>query len=169
MGTKIHKGLWLECKVCPHTPEELEQKKREKRERPSPRRKRTDAATLDVAVRRQVSQELGGPDAEPSKDEKFQVLQKYGIAAARIDRKVTKPTWMTEEAWNEKKSQFYKATAGLVPKEQFKRTQSSRFNSRVPNRGNRPQHQHQHPDSRRKNSQNFHRNFDRTRTGNTPR
>src|SRR5260370_36721878 len=78
---KIHAGLWLECKVCPHTPEELELKKREKRERPNLRRKRMDVgATLDTQVRRQVAYELGGPDAEPTKDQKFQILQKYGIA-----------------------------------------------------------------------------------------
>jgi hypothetical protein len=87
-------------------------------------------------VRRQVSFELGGPDAEPTKDQKFQILQKYGIAAARIDRGVTKPKWMTEAAWNEKRAQFYKMTTGLVPREQFKRTQTARYSSRVPQRSN---------------------------------
>jgi hypothetical protein len=100
-------------------------------------------------VRRQVSFELGGPDAEPTKDAKFQILQKYGIAAARIDRGVTKPKWMTEAAWNEKRAQFYKMTTGLVPREQFKRT--SRY-SRVPQR-NRPQ-----------DSRNFRPNSSPTKT-----
>ena len=122
MATKIHTGLWLECKVCPHTPEELELRKREKRERLNPRRKRMDAgATLDTMVRRQVAYELGGPDAEPTKNEKFQVLQKYGVAAARIDRDIAKPSWMSETTWHQKRSEFYKATKGLVPREQFSR------------------------------------------------
>jgi hypothetical protein len=120
MGTKIHKGLWLECKVCPHTEEELKAK-REKRERPSFRRKRLSAATADIAVRRQVAYELGGPDAEPTSEQKFQMLQKYGIAAPRIDRAVTKPKWMSDGLWRTKRAEFYQATKNLVPKEQFKR------------------------------------------------
>jgi hypothetical protein len=120
MGTKIHKGLWLECKVCPHTEEELKAK-REKRERPSFKRKRLSAATADIAVRRQVAYELGGPDAEPTSEQKFQMLQKYGIAAPRIDRAVTKPKWMSDGLWRTKRAEFYQATKNLVPKEQFKR------------------------------------------------
>jgi len=120
MGTKIHKGLWLECKVCPHTEEELKAK-REKRERPSFRRKRLSAATADIAVRRQVAYELGGPDAEPTSEQKFQMLQKYGIAAPRIDRAITKPKWMSDGLWRTKRAEFYQATKNLVPKEQFKR------------------------------------------------
>ena len=120
MGTKIHKGLWLECKVYPHTEEELKAK-REKRERPSFKRKRLSAATADIAVRRQVAYELGGPDAEPTSEQKFQMLQKYGIAAPRIDRAVTKPKWMSDGLWRTKRAEFYQATKNLVPKEQFKR------------------------------------------------
>lgn len=162
MATKVHKGLWLECKVCPHTAEELEQRKKERRERPQQRHKRTDTSTtLDTIVRRQVSAELGGPEAEPTKDEKFQILQKYGIAAARIDRGVKKPKWMTEAEWNRKRSEFYQATKGLVPKDQLKR------NPRQYPR--HQQHQPRHQDSRKNNSTASHQNFAPTRMESGPR
>jgi hypothetical protein len=122
MGTRIHSGNWLDCKVCPHTPEELKAK-REKRERPTFKRKRVTAATVDLAVRRQVAYELGGIDAEPTSEQKFQMLQKYGIAAPRIDRAISKPKWMTEGRWRTLKAEFYQATKNLIPKEQFKRNQ----------------------------------------------
>ena len=119
MSTKVHKGAWIDCRVCPHNAEELALK-REKRERVF-KHKRLTAATVDLAVRRQVAYELG-PDAEPTSEQKFQILQKYGVAAPRIDRVVTKPKWMSEGKWRTLKAEFYQASKGLVPKEQFKRT-----------------------------------------------
>lgn len=143
MKTKIHSGSWLECKVCPHSAEELAQK-REKKERTF-RRKRMAAATVDLAVRRQVAYELG-PDAEPTSEEKFQILQKFGVAAARIDRAVTKPKWMTEGLWRTKQAEFKQATRGLVPRDREtkydpknNRTRSHNHNSQPRNySGSRP-------------------------------
>jgi hypothetical protein len=159
MGARIHKGNWLDCKVCPHNEEELAQK-REKRERPSFKRKRLTAATVDLAVRRQVAYELG-PDAEPTSDQKFQVLQKYGIAAPRIDRAVTKPSWMSEGTWRTKKAEFYQATKGLVARDQFKRTERNPrfFNARNPitHRVN--------PNSQQRNSNGYRPNSGRDQTG----
>ena len=169
MGTKIHSGLWLECKVCPHTPEELQQK-REKRERPTFKRKRVTAATVDLAVRRQVAYELGGPDAEPTSEQKFQMLQKYGVAAARIDRAISKPKWMSEGLWRTKKAEYFQATKGLVPKDQFKR-----ISQRTPtsNTGAGYSRSHQNNlnsrDSQQKNSNGYRPSYDRGRTANHPR
>jgi hypothetical protein len=180
MGAKIHNGNWLDCKVCPHTVEELQQK-REKRERPLPRRKQMAAATADVAVRRAIAYELGGTDGEPVSEQKFQVLQKYGVAAARIDRAVTKPKWMSEGTWRTKKAEFYQLTKGLVPKEQFKKVfrnpasnmgtaiQTGRYSSRVPQQGNYhgPQNSNSSRNSRPsqpRNSQNFRPNFAQAQT-----
>ena len=176
MGTKIHKGLWLECKVCPHTEEELKAK-REKRERPSFKRKRLSAATADIAVRRQVAYELGGPDAEPTSEQKFQMLQKYGVAAARIDRAITKPSWMGERQWRLLKQEFYIATKGLVPKEQFKRnrvaTAENRQNRPLPqgrmNRPRQPWEGKMFPNSQQRNSSGSRPNFAQGPTGNRPR
>src|ERR1039458_9716810 len=121
MGTKVHRGPWLECKTCPHTSEEL-QLKREKRERPV-RHKRMAAGTLDLAVRRQVAYDLG-PDAEPSSDEKFQLLQKYGVAAARIDRAVTRPKWISEGRWKTLRAEWFQLTRNLRSEEHTSELQS---------------------------------------------
>lgn len=103
----IHKGLLSECVIC-NPPTEA----REKRER----RKKSGVPTLDVTIRRQVSAELG--EDEPQKDERFQLLQKYGVAAPRIDRFVTKPKWMGVAEWKCKQNEWYKATKGLVVPQQ---------------------------------------------------
>ena len=95
------------------------------------------AGTLDLAVRRQVAYDLG-PDAEPSSDEKFQLLQKYGVAAARIDRAVTRPKWMSEGRWKTLRAEWFQLTRNLVPKEQFKRQEGRVVNNQnnQPNRSN---------------------------------
>lgn len=172
MGAKIHAGLWLECKVCPHTADELQQK-REKRERLTFRHKQT-AATADIAVRRAVAYELG-PDAEPTSEQKFQILQKYGVATPRIDRAVTKPSWMGERTWKILKLEFHQATKGLVPREQFKKT----FRNPMSNTGTEirhprnPQYQRSNPgnprNSQPRNSQNFRPSYARDLTGGRPR
>lgn len=101
-----------ECLVC--SPE-YRPKKRDFK----PRR-RSGEATLDINVRRQIAAEFG--DDEPTKDEKFQMLQKYGVAAPRIDRQITKPSWQETSVWKRKSNDFFQATRGLVQPQQQKRT-----------------------------------------------
>lgn len=99
----LHKGLLTECVVC--NPPTVAPEKRE-------RRKKSGKATLDVTIRRQVAFDLG--EEEPQKDERFQLLQKYGVAAPRIDRQVTKPKWMGETEFKRKMNDWFKITKGLV-------------------------------------------------------
>jgi len=83
---------------------------------------------IDVAVRRQVAAEIG--EDEPTKDEKFVLLQKYGVAAPRIDRLISKPNWMGVAEWKRKLNEWFKATKGLVRPQQ--RPRFSRPNSNLP-------------------------------------
>lgn len=80
----------------------------------------TKNVPVEVSVRRQVSEELG--DDEPTKDEKFVLLQKYGVTAPRIDRFVTKPSWMGVAEWKRKQNDWFKATKGLVGSSQRPRS-----------------------------------------------
>jgi hypothetical protein len=115
--SKVHAGLWADCKNCNA---DWKPKKKDRREKKVPVNFTGDI-TLDVSVRRQVAADLG--DVEPTKEQKFALLQKYGVVAARIDRKITKPFWNTEEekVWNNRVSQFEKVTRGLVPPQQVRR------------------------------------------------
>lgn len=72
----------------------------------------TNKVPVEVSIRRQLSAELG--DDEPSKDEKFSLLQKYGVTTPRIDRLVTKPNWMGVAEWKRKQNDWFKVTKGLV-------------------------------------------------------
>jgi hypothetical protein len=100
----LHKGLLEKCRVC--NPDLIESDDRKRR------RKTKGEVTLDLYVRRQVAQELG--EDEPTKDERFVLLQKFGVTAPRIDRQVTRPKWMKESEWKRKLNEWYKATKGLV-------------------------------------------------------
>ena len=111
MSDRIHAGLWTSCKNC--NPD-WKPKRRERKEK-----RASTIVTADIAIRRQIAAELG--DEEPRSDEKFQLLQKYGVAAARIDRLATKPSWMEETVWQGKKTQWFQLTKGLVPSTQQKR------------------------------------------------
>ena len=175
MSTKVHKGAWIDCRVCPHNAEELALK-REKRERVF-KHKRLTAATVDLAVRRQVAYELG-PDAEPTSEQKFQILQKYGVAAPRIDRAVTKPKWMSEGKWRTLKAEFYQASKGLVPKEQFKRTPRPELGTlnkpvrpwnQMSKQEQESQQRRQHRSYPQRNSSGSRPNSDPTRTVARPR
>ena len=106
MADVIHKGLWATCRVC--NPASVNTEKRKWR-----KAKVTGSTTADVYVRRQVAAELG--EDEPTKEEKFSLLQKYGVTPPRIDRRVTKPHWKSETEWKRQLAEFYKATKGLVP------------------------------------------------------
>src|SRR6266436_5969081 len=112
--TVIHSGPMLECKVC--SPEFKSKEKREKRETRSRVR---GNLTLEVYIRRQISSELG--EDEPGKDERFQLLQKYGVAAARIDRQTTRPTWKGIAEWKRQENDWYKATKGMISAQQTPR------------------------------------------------
>ena len=108
--SRVHAGLWTDCKNC--NPDW----KPKKRDRKDVKPKYTSGqVSVDIAIRRQIAAELG--DEEPNKDVKFALLQKYGAAAARIDRNVTKPAWQEEKVWNQQKAQFDKTVKGLVPRE----------------------------------------------------
>lgn len=122
----LHKGLLLDCKVC-NPPTETQ----EKRER----RKRRGPVSLDMVIRRQVAADLG--EDEPQKDERFQLLQKYGVAAPRIDRLVIKPNWMGVVEWKRKQNEWYKATKGMVAPQQRREgryASQAKFNT-LQNRG----------------------------------
>lgn len=103
---KLHSGKMGDCKVC--TP--IQKKKRERKDY-APRRQK--ATTVELTIRRQMSEEIG--EEELSKDSRFAVMMHYGLIAPRIDRRVTKPTWMEESKWKVLKQEFHNATKGLVP------------------------------------------------------
>lgn len=118
LKVKLHSGLQSDCRVCTEAPvkKKWRDKKITKRE--------SSIVTGDIATRRQLAAEIG--EEEPDKDERFILLQKYGIAVARIDRGVTKPSWMSEETWKRKQSEWFRATKGLVAPQQQKRSLNSR-------------------------------------------
>src|ERR1700679_1765732 len=97
--TKIHKGLMVECPMC--SPDSTESRKKFRV------RKSKSPATLDIATRRQVAAELG--EDEPTKNQRYIQLQKYGVVTPKIDRLVTKPTWMPITEFKRKQKEFYKA------------------------------------------------------------
>lgn len=143
---------------------------------PSPRKQKritkkkffsTKNVPLEVGVRRQVAEEIG--DAEPTRDEKFILLQKYGASAPRIDRFVTKPKWMTEATWKRKLNEWSKMTHGLVKGFQPKRKPQVILdkNGKVLARPWNPKH-HKHPNSRPSKSNSFRPNSAQVRTGNRP-
>lgn len=103
--SSLHKGRMLQCKTC--SPE-YQPKKRDREEK-----KFVRATTLDGVVRRQMAEEIG--EDEPSREQRFALLQKYGVVEAKIDRRVKKPSWMGERQWNQKLQEWYRATKGLVP------------------------------------------------------
>ena len=104
---RLHKGKMADCKVC--TPIQ-KSKRRERNFEPRVARK---VRGIEGNIRRQMAEEIG--EDELSKDFKFGLLQKYGLIAARIDRKITKPLWMEESTWISKKKQFHDATKGMFP------------------------------------------------------
>lgn len=110
--SKLHAGLQADCKVC--TPEQ--KTKRRKYEAPKAER----VTTLEGTLRRQISEEIG--EDELTKEFRFALLQKFGMATVRIDRKVTKPTWKEEKQWRQETNDWFRATKGLVPAVQTKRT-----------------------------------------------
>ena len=79
----------------------------------------TKNVPLDIAVKRLVAEEIG--DVEPTRDEKFVLLQKYGVVAPRIDRQVTRPLWMGESEWKRKQNNWFKMTQGLTRRYQSPR------------------------------------------------
>jgi hypothetical protein len=80
----------------------------------------TKGATLDIALRRQVAADLG-EDEPTNKNEKYILLQKYGIVSPKIDRGVTKPSWMSIQEWKRKSNDWYQATKGMTVPQQQKR------------------------------------------------
>lgn len=103
---KLHAGLQLECKVC--TPDQ-KPKRRKYNDKPKVTR---GATTLEGVLRRQLAEEIG--EAELTKDGLFATVQKFGLAAPRIDRKVTKPSWKQEKVWRTELNEWFKSTKGLV-------------------------------------------------------
>ena len=105
--TRVHNDLMAQCLTC--TPDY--KKKRDRRDFDKPKREK--ATTVEGVLRRQMAEEIG--EDELSKDFRFGLMQKYGIIAPRIDRRVTKPNWMEEATWKKLKQEFHNATKGLVP------------------------------------------------------
>jgi hypothetical protein len=80
----------------------------------------TKGATLDIALRRQVAAELG-EDEPTNKNERYVLLQKFGVVSPKIDRGVTKPSWMSIQEWKRKSNEWYQATKGMTVPQQQKR------------------------------------------------
>ena len=117
---KVKKGKWADSPMNPN-------RRKPKKDR-FVTKKEKKVTDVNGVVRRQMAEEVGKD--ELSRDKKFALLQKYGIVAARIDRKIERPKWMEMRVWNQMKNEFYRATKNLVPAQQEKR------NPR-PYRGNR--------------------------------
>jgi hypothetical protein len=96
-----------QCLTC--TPDYKKKRDRKDFDRP----KREKVTTVEGVLRRQMAEEIG--EDELSKDFRFGLMQKYGIIAPRIDRRVTKPSWMEEATWKKLKQEFHNTTKGLVP------------------------------------------------------
>ena len=133
--TKLHNGLMSDCITC--TPDRKKKRERKGYDKP----KRVRAGTLEMVLRRQMSEEIG--EDELSKDSRFQVMQHYGLIAPRIDRRVTKPNWMEVSRWKVLKQEFHNLTKGLVPEYRSSKprptnpTETKAFpNKRYPYRGN---------------------------------
>jgi hypothetical protein len=122
---KLHAGLQQLCKVC--TPNQ-KLKRRNYEDRPKVERR---ATTLDGVLRRQLAEEIG--DVDLSKDQRFVMLQKLGMAQVRIDRKVTKPSWKDKKTWRTEQNEWFRATKGLVPAIQFKTDQPKNYRPRISN------------------------------------
>jgi hypothetical protein len=119
--------------------------------------------TLDLYVRRQVSQELG--EDEPTKDQRFVLLQKYGVTAPRIDRQITRPKWMKGAEWKRKMNEWYKATKGLVAQTPPARRPTARPWKDI--KFKNPQAQQRH-EQRQRDTRTPRRNFGPTRTATRP-
>lgn len=111
MPLKMHKGKLADCNVC--TPQQ-DKKRRERRVK--------QEATQDVYLRREVATELGDTG---TREQRFQLNEKYGVSAPRIDRNITRPKWMGVNTWIQKKAQWVLATKGLVQAKQEKRASQS--------------------------------------------
>jgi hypothetical protein len=112
----LHKGLWAECKTC-NPPKEDEKKEfREKREKRE--------MTPDLFARRLVNQEIG--DDEATFFQRSMLLQKYGVSAPRIDKRVNRPFWITDQTWKAKLPIYFRELnrTGLVTRYQEKRRQN---------------------------------------------
>ncbi|PWT76412.1 MAG: hypothetical protein C5B59_06720 [Bacteroidetes bacterium] len=82
-------------------------------------RKEKRVTDLVGVLKRQVAEEIG--DAEVTKDQRFVLLQKYGTVVPKIDRKVTRPSWMSTKEFNQKVNEWFRATKNLVPAQQEKK------------------------------------------------
>lgn len=136
--SRVHAGLWVDCKNC--NPDWEPKKKDRKDVKP---KYTSGDVSVDIAIRRQIAFDLG--DEEPNKDEKFALLQKYGAAAPRIDRNVSKPDWQEEGVWKSQKGQWDKIVKGLVPRSQSRvildrngKPLARTFNPRNSSRQSRP-------------------------------
>lgn len=139
--TKIHKGLMVECSLC--SPDSTESRKKSRVRKPK------SPATLDIATRRQVALELG--EDEPTKDQKYVLLQKFGVVSPKIDRLVTKPSWMSVTEFKRKQNEWYKNTRGMVQPQQQRR---ARWKKDEP---------------RQRDTNKYPRNYGQTRMENRPR
>lgn len=106
---KVRKGKWADS---PQNPERRDRRKNPIREEREPKRERR-VKDLSGVLRRDMSEEVG--ESELSKEHRFALLQKYGIVAAKIDRKVVRPSWKNEKQFNQELNDWYRATKGLVP------------------------------------------------------
>ncbi len=141
---------------------------------------------IEVAVRRQVASEIG--EDEPTKDQKFILFQKFGVAAPRIDRLITKPNWMEVSTWKRKVNEYFQATKGLVNPSQRSRfrpnnslqqpgfypksnkpslSQNGPLNPRF-QRNNSPKWNPSNQQAHRPDTRTFPRNYGPTRTETLP-
>lgn len=102
----------------------------------------TKNVPVETSVRRQVAEEIG--EAEPTRDQKYVLLQKYGVVAPRIDRGISKPKWMGVSEWQRKLSEWFKMTKGLVKPQQRSKFSRPNPNSQPSSRTSKPWSQIRH-------------------------
>lgn len=129
---------------------------------------------LDIAVRREVAEEIG--EAEPTRDQKYILLQKYGVVAPRIDRLVTKPRWMGADEWKRKQNNWFKITHGSAVKYQQKSGRPAGAKTNAPQskswgeirfKNSQAQQRHLARNSRPNKSNSFRQSSGPMKTGNT--
>lgn len=140
----------------------------------------TKNVPVEVSIRRQLSEEIG--EDELTKDQKFALLQKYGVTAPRIDRLAIKPNWMGVAEWKRKQNDWFKMTKGLVSPQQRPKSYQPKLNSRSPQEFRATARAHTpnvslnqtHPNtrnqqSRRPDTKTYPRNYGPAKTENRPR
>src|SRR5882672_6829446 len=95
--TKIHAGPMAACRVC--TPEQKPKRRKDLK----PKFEAIVGQDVVSALKRQLNEEVG--DDELNQLQQFALLQKFGAVAVRVERKLTKPSWLEEQTWKSRINQ----------------------------------------------------------------